>query len=127
MCNDDPIQFKAVLIRGTVALALVIGLCTSFGAKADTHYFSLNNIFPDRKCSNVIPFYELMVSGFIGGELTKHKIYDGQGKVVEVISIFVNKDRDQWAIVGSKTDTKVIFCLYASGIGKRSVDSQTIK
>jgi hypothetical protein len=127
MSSYVPIQFKAVLIRGTVALALVIGLSTSFGAEADNHYLSLKKIFPNGKCSPVIPNYELMIAGFAGGEFTKYKINDDQGKVVEVISSFVNKDRNQWALVGSKTDSKVIFCLYASGIGKGSVDSRTIK
>ena len=54
-------------------------------------------------------------------------MHDSEGEVVEVITSFVNKDRDQWALVGSKTETKVIFCLYASGIGKGSVKSLTIK
>ena len=126
MSSYVPIQFKGVLIRGAVALALVIVLSTSFGAKADNHYFSLKKIFPNGKCSPVIPNYELMIAGFAGGEFTKYKINDDQGKVVEVISAFVNKDRDQWALVGSKTDSKVIFCLYASGIGKGSVDSRSI-
>ena len=127
MSSYVPIQFKAILIRGAVALALVIGLSTSFGAKADNHYFSLKKIFPNGKCSSVILNYELMNIGFAGGEITKYKIHDHQGNVVEVISTFVNKDRDQWAIVGSKTVSKVIFCLYASSIGKGSVDSRTIK
>ncbi len=127
MSSYVPIQFKAVLIQGAVALALVIVLGTFFGAKADNHYLSLKKIFPNGKCSPVIPNYELMIAGFAGGEFTKYKIHDDQGKVVEVISTFVNKDRNQWALVGSKTDSKVIFCLYASGIGKGSVDSQTIK
>ena len=86
----------------------------------------MKKIFPDGKCSPVILNYELMIAGFAGGEFTKFKIHDDQGNVVEVISTFVNKDRDQWAIVGSKTDSKVIFCLYASGIGKDSVDSRTV-
>ena len=127
MSSYVPIQFKAILIRGAVALALVIGLSTSFGAKADNHYFSLKKIFPNGKCSPVILNYELMNIGFAGGEITKYKIHDDQGNVVEVISTFVNKDRDQWAIVGSKIVSKVIFCLYASSIGKGSVDSRTIK
>ena len=126
MSSYVPTQFKAVLIRGAVALALVIVLSTSFGAEADNHYFSLKKIFPNGKCSPVIPNFELMISGFAGGEFTKYKINDDQGKVIEVISAFVNKDRDQWAIVGLKTDSQVIFCLYASGIGKDSVDSRAI-
>lgn len=126
MSSHASIQFKAVLTRGVVALALVIGPGASFGARADNDYFSLKKIFPDRKCSPVIPNYERMIAGFEGGEFTKYKIHDDRGKVVEVISTFVNKDRDQWAIVGSKTDSKVIFCLYASGIGKDSVVSRTI-
>ena len=122
-----PVQFKAVLTRGAVALALVVGPGASLGARANDDYFSLKKIFPDGKCSPVIPNFELMVAGFAGGEFTKLNIHDDQGNVVEVISSFVNKDRDQWAIVGSKTDSKVIFCLYASGSGKGSVDSRTIK
>ena len=94
---------------------------------ADNHYFSLKKIFPSGRCSPVILNYELMNIGFAGGEITKFKIHDDQGKVIEVISTFVNKDRDQWAIVGSKTVSKVIFCLYASSIGKGSVDSRTIR
>ena len=127
MSSHVPIRFKAVLVRGAVALALVIGPGMSFGAQADTHYFSLKKIFPDNKCSPVFPNFELMVAGFAGGEHTKYMIHDDPGRVVEVISAFVNKDRDQWAIVGLKTDTKVIFCLYASGVGKGSVDSRTIE
>jgi hypothetical protein len=122
-----PIRFKAVLGRGAAALALVIGLGASFGARAEYDYFSLKKIFPDGKCSPVIPNYELMISGFTGGEVTIYKIHDDQGEVVEVISTFVNRDHDQWAIVGLKTDSQVIFCLYASGSGKGSVDSRTIK
>ena len=53
-------------------------------------------------------------------------VLDTQGRIVEVITSFISKDRDQWVLVGSKTDTKVIFCLYASGIGRGSVDSRTI-
>ncbi len=127
MSGYVPIQFKAVLIRGAVALALVIGLSTSFEGKAGDHYICLSKVVPVGKCSPVIPNFELMFSQFAGGEFTIFKIYDDQGKVVEVISTFVSKDRDQWALVGSKTDSKVIFCLYASGIGKGSVDSRTIK
>ncbi len=114
-------------VDGWIALALVMGLSTSFGARADDHYFSLSKIFPDGKCSSVILNFELMKAGFAGGEFTEHKIHDNQGEVVEVITTFINKDRDQWATVGSKRDEKVIFCLYASGIGPGSVDRQIIK
>ena len=38
MSSCVPIQVKSVLIRGAVALALVIGTGTSFGAMADNHY-----------------------------------------------------------------------------------------
>ena len=127
MTGDVPTPIKAVLSRSAVALALVIGLSASFGAGAEDHYFSLKNIFPNGKCSPIVPNYELMIVGFAGGKITKLKIYDDQRKVVEIISTFVNEDRSQWAIVGSKTDSKVIFCLYASGVGNGSVDSRTIQ
>ena len=114
-------RFKAVLVRGAVALALIGGTSTPFEAKAGDHYISLSKIFPAGKCSAVIPNLEMMISQFAGGELTEHKIQNNQGEVVEVITTFVNKDRDQWATVGLRRDTKVIFCLYASGIGRGSV------
>ena len=126
MSSYVPIQFKAVLIRGAVALALAIGLSTSFEAKADDHYISLSKIFPVGKCSAVIPNFEVMISQFAGGELTEHKIHNDQGEVIEVITTFINKDRDQWATVGSRRDTKVIFCLYASGNGRGSVNRRTL-
>ena len=126
MSSYLPIHFKAVLIRGAVALALAIGLSTSFGAKADDHYISLPKIFPVGKCSPVIPNFEVMVSQFAGGELTEHKIHNGQGEVIEVITTFINKERDQWATVGSRRDEKVIFCLYASGNGRGSVNRRTL-
>ena len=97
------------------------------GAGAEVHYFSLKEIFPSGKCSPVIPNFELMRAGFTDGEITQYRIHDSEGEVVEVITSFVSEDRDQWALVGSKTETKVIFCLYASGIGKGSVKSLTIK
>ncbi|MCH9018924.1 MAG: hypothetical protein IIA73_00960 [Proteobacteria bacterium] len=127
MSSYAPIQFKAVLIRGAVALALVIGLSTSFGAKAGDHYIPLSKIFPDGKCSPVILNFEVMISQFAGGELTEYKIHNGQGEVIEVITTFINKHRDQWATVGSRRDEKVIFCLYASGIGRGSVNRRTLK
>ena len=126
MSSYVPIQFKAVLIRGAVALALVIGLSTSFGAKAGDHYIPLTKIFPAGKCSPVILNFEVMISQFAGGELTEYKIHNGQGEVIEVITTFINKDRDQWATVGLRRDEKVIFCLYASGNGRGSVNRRTL-
>ena len=126
MLSHAPIRLKTVLNTSAVALAFVIGLCTAFGVQADDHYVSLKKIFPKGKCSAVSPNFELMISKFAGGKLTEHRIHNGQGEVVEVISTLVNKDRDQWVIVGLKTETQVIFCLYASGIGQGSVDSRTI-
>ncbi len=127
MSGFAPIQFKAVLTTGVIVLAFVIGLSASFGAKAGDHYVSLSTIFPTGKCSPVIPNFELMESRFVGGELTEHKIQNNQGEVVEVITTFINKNRDQWATVVLQRDTKVIFCLYASGIGRGAVHRRTIK
>ena len=101
-------------------------LALPFVAGADTHYFSLEKIFPSGKCSPVIPNFEALKAGFTDGEFTQYRIHDNQGRVVEVITSFINKERDQWAMVGSKTETKVIFCLYASGNGRGSVDRQDI-
>ncbi len=126
MSSYVAIQFKAVVIRGAVALALVTGLGTSFAVKAGDHYISLSKIFPIGKCSPVIPNFEVMISQFAGGELTEHKIHNDQGEVIEVITTFINKDRDQWATVGLRRNTKVIFCLYASGNGRGSVNRRTI-
>ena len=126
MSSYVPVQFKAGLIRSAVALVLVIDPSTSFGARADDHYIPLSKIFPVGKCSPVIPNFEVMISQFAGGELTEHKIYDDQGEVIEVITTFINKDRDQWATVGSRRDQKVIFCLYASGNGRGSVKRRTL-
>ncbi len=127
MSSNAPIQFKAVLIRGAVAVALVIGLSASFGAKAADHYISMSKIFPSGKCSPVIPNFEVMISQFAGGEITEHKIHNDQDDVIEVITTFINKERDQWATVGLRRDTKVIFCLYASGNGRGSVNRRIIK
>ncbi len=127
MSSHVAIQFKAVLIRGAVALALVIGLGMSSGVRAGDHYVSLSKIFPVGKCSPVIPNFEVMISRFAGGELTEHKIHNDQGEVIEIITTFINKDRDQWATVGSRRDEKVIFCLYASGNGRGSVNRRTLK
>lgn len=127
MFNYTPLGLKTVLITAAMALPLFTGQSASFGAKEGGDYFSLKKIFPQSKCSPVIPNFELMVAGFDGGEFTKYKIHDDQGRVVEIISTFVNKERDQWVIVGSKTESEVIFCLYASGIGKGSVDRRTIE
>ncbi len=126
MSSYVPIQFKAFLIRGAVALTLIICLSASFGVKAGDHYISLSKIFPVGKCSAVIPNFEVMISQVAGGELTEHKIHNDQGEVIEVITTFINKDRDQWATVGSRRDTKVIFCLYASGNGRGSVNRRTL-
>ncbi len=127
MSSHVAIQFQAVFIRGAVALALVMGLSASFGAKAGDHYVSMTKIFPVGKCSPVIPNFELMVAQFADGELTEHKIRNDRGEVIEVITTFINKDRDQWATVGLRRDEKVIFCLYASGNGRGSVNRRTIK
>ena len=127
MSRYAPIQFKAVLNTGAAALALVIGLCASFGAKADDHYVSLTKIFPTGKCSPVIPNFELMMAYFAGGEFTEYKIRNDQSEVIEVITTFINKNRDQWAIVGSRRDEKVIFFLYASGNGRGSVDRRILE
>ena len=114
-------------MRAILLAVMMVLLAAPFGAGADVHYFSLEKIFPSGKCSPVIPNFELMKIGFTDGEVTQYKIHDAQGRIVEVITSFINKDRDQWALVGLKTDTKVIFCLYASGIGQDSVDRQIIK
>jgi hypothetical protein len=109
-----------------IVLVLTMLLAAPFGARADDHYFSLKKVFPSGKCSPVIPNFELMQAGFSDGAITQYNINDSQGEVIEVITSFISKDRDQWALVGSKTETKVIFCLYASGIGQGSVRSLTI-
>jgi len=114
-------------MRAMLLALMMILLTGPFEAVADAHYFSLKKVFPDGKCSPIIPHFEAMKAGFTGGEITRYKIYDAQGRMVEVISSFISKDRDQWALVGSKTDTRVIFCLYASGTGSGSVDSQAIR
>ncbi len=132
MSSTVAIQCKAVLIRGAAAMALVvgplvIGASTSFGARAADHYISLLKIFPVGKCSPVIPNFELITARFAGGELTEHKIHNDRGEVIEVITTFINKARDQWATVGSRRDEKVIFCLYASGNGRGSVNRRSLK
>ncbi len=114
-------------MRAIGLVAMMVLLAAPAGARADGHYVSLSKIFPTGKCSPVIPNFELMMAHFAGGEFTEHKIHDDQGGVVEVITTFINKDRDQWATVGLRRDTKVIFCLYASGVGQGSVDRRTIK
>ncbi len=132
MSSHAAIQFKFVFARGAAAMALMVtlsavALSASFAAKADDHYISMSEIFPSGKCSSIIPNYELMISRFAGGELTEHNIQNDQGEVIEVITTFINKDRDQWATVGSRRDTKVIFCLYASGIGQGAVNRRTLQ
>ena len=127
MLSDAHIRLKTVLSTSAFALAFVVGLCTAFGAQADDHYVSLKKNFPKGKCSAVSPNFELMMAYFAGGEFTEYRIHDDKSEVVETISTFINKDRDQWVIVGSKRDEKVIFCLYASGNGHGSVDRQIIQ
>ena len=90
-------------------------------------YVSLSKIFPTGKCSSVIPNFEAMISHFTGGEITEYKIQDDQGELIEVITTLINKEGDQWVTIVLRRDTKVIFCLYASGIGHGSVDRRTIK
>ncbi len=126
MSSYLPIQFKTLVIRGAVTMLLATGMSMSFGARATEHFVPLTKIFPIGKCSPVIPNFEVMVSQFAGGELTEHKIQNDRGEVIETITIFINKNRDQWAIVGSKRDEIVIFCLYASGNGQGSVNRRTI-
>ena len=113
-------------MRVILVAVVMLLLAGPFGARADGHYFSLKKIFPSGKCSPIIPNFEAMKAGFTGGEITQYKIHDTQGRMIEAITSIISKDRDQWVLVGSKTDTKVIFCLYASGIGRGSVDSRTI-
>ncbi len=112
-------------VMRVIFLTLTIVLLAA-PADADDHYFSLKEIFPSGKCSPVIPNFEVMKVGFTDGEITQYKIYDSQGRIIEIITSFINKDGDQWALVGSKTESKVIFCLYASGIGRDSIDRRTI-
>jgi len=114
-------------IMRAILLALTMLLAVPFEAGADLHYFYMKKVFPGGKCSPVIPNFEVLRAGFIDGEITQYKINDSEGRVVEVITSFISEDRDQWALVGSKTETKVIFCLYASGIGPGSVNSLGIK
>ncbi len=106
---------------------IALAMSLSFGARADDHYFSLSKIFSKGKCTGVVLNFELLKDGFKGGEFTQHKILDARGEATETISTFINKERGQWAMVGSKRDEKVIFCLYASGIGKGSVERLTLK
>ncbi len=113
-------MFRKQLVGGAL-LGLVAMAGMPFGSSADTHYFSLKQVFPEGKCSPVVPYFEVMHAGFSGGEVIQYKIHDADGKLVETITSFVSKNRDQWAMVGSKTESKVIFCLYASGIGGNSV------
>lgn len=109
------------------AAAFFIGFSLPDLARAGDHYISLSKIFPVGKCSPVIANFEIMVSEFAGGELTEHKIRNDEGKVIEVITIFINQKRDQWAMVGSRHDDNVIFCLYASGNGEGSVKRRALK
>jgi len=97
-----------------ILLAVITLLAMPFGAGADLHYFSMKQVFPSGKCSPVIPNFEVLRAGFVDGEITQY-------------TSFINKERDQWALVGSKTETTIIFCLYASGIGPGSVNSLAVK
>jgi len=91
-----------------ILLAVITLLAMPFGAGADLHYFSMKQVFPSGKCSPVIPNFEVLRAGFVDGEITQYKINDSKGKVVEVITSFINKERDQWALVGSKTETHLL-------------------
>ena len=82
---------------------------------------------PDREMFACQPKFRVDDFVLSGGEYTEYKVQDGQGDVIEVITTFINKDRDQWATVVLRRNTKGIFCLYASGIGRGSVDRRTIK
>lgn len=88
---------------------------------------ALSSIFTAGKCAPVIPHFERLVAAFEGGEMTEHKIPDPSGGAIETITTFINKQRDQWVTVGSKRDQKVIFCLYASGVGKGSLARRIIQ
>jgi len=112
---------KGILIAAVVAMA-ALG-----SARADSHYFSLSKIFPKGKCAGIFPNFELLKAGFPGGEITEYKIRDNTGNVMETLTTLINKQRDQWVTVVSKRDTKVIFCLFASGVGKGSVDRKALK
>ncbi len=114
-------------MRAIGLVAVMVLLAASAGARADGHYVSLADIFTRGKCAAVSPNFELMMARFAGGEITEHKIHDNEGDVIEVITTFINKNRDQWATVGSRRDEKVIFCLYASGTGQGSIERRTIR
>lgn len=126
MTRIAPSLFRYLPAPSITVLGFVFVLCTPSGVRAGDHYVSLLEIFPSGKCSPVAPNFELMVSRFAGGEITEYRIRDDQGEVVETITTLVNQAYDQWVIVGSKRDEKVIFCLYASGIGDSSVARRAI-
>jgi len=126
MYRDICIPFEFVRVFIVTVLVLMLAVNTPYVALADDHYISLSKIFPNGKCSPMAPNFELMTASFKGGEMTQHKIHDDKGELVETITTFINKERDQWAMVGSKRDEKVIFCLYASGIGQDSVNRRTL-
>lgn len=110
-----------------VTTFFVATLGAASDAWADGHYYSLSKVFPKGKCAPVAPNFELLVAGFAGGEMTEHKISDGHGGVTETITTFISKDRDQWVIVGPKRNQKVIFCLYASGVGEDLVARRALE
>ncbi len=107
-----------------LALALALGL--SSASKADSHYFPLSTVFTKGKCTLVNPNFERMVTAFAGGEITEYKKRDENGHVTQIITSVVNKERDQWAIVGSRASQRYIFCLYASGVGEGVVDKNPL-
>ncbi len=123
MAKHRQVHRKIACLLGAAAL----GLALSLSAGAGEHLVPLSKIFPSGKCSAVSPYFELLKIAFAGGEQTDHVIYDDKGAVVEIITSFVNKARDQWVLVGSRRDEKVIFCLYASGIGPISVKKRALK
>jgi len=118
---------KAAFITGVIVLSGIFGLGLISVAEADHHFIPMSKFFPKGKCSPMIPTFELMAASFTGGEITEYKIRNDRNEVIEVITAFINKDRDQWAIVGSRRARKVIFCLYASGVGKRAAERRALK
>ena len=113
-------------MRGILIAAVVVMVALG-GARADDHYFSLSKVFSKGKCAGIFPNFELLKAGFLDGEITEYKIRGAGGDVIETLTTLISKQRDQWVTVVSKRDTKVIFCLFASGVGKGSVDRKALK